>query len=91
MASSDEDEGVLAIKHRKVAFIHSEDYVNLCDKLPKVQGRVSWVLIYGLLVFFIVFLRQSFSLLLLLSRASFFSLNKPFDVLSSGQSYHVFD
>uniref|UniRef100_A0A6P8I495 Histone deacetylase n=1 Tax=Actinia tenebrosa TaxID=6105 RepID=A0A6P8I495_ACTTE len=41
MASSDEDEGVLAIKHRKVAFVHSEDYVNLCDKLPKVQGRAS--------------------------------------------------
>lgn len=60
MASSDEDEGVLAIKHRKVAFIHSEDYVNLCDKLPKVQGRVSGVLIYGLLVFFNRFFKAKF-------------------------------
>lgn len=40
MASSDEEEGVLSIKPRKVAFIHSEDYVNICDRLPKVRGRV---------------------------------------------------
>jgi hypothetical protein len=51
MASSDEDEGVLAIKQRKVAFVHSEDYVNLCDKLPKVQGRVRIVLNSVLIVF----------------------------------------
>ncbi|EDO32559.1 predicted protein [Nematostella vectensis] len=41
MASSDEDEGMHGELLPKVAFIHSEDSVNLCDKLPKVTGRAS--------------------------------------------------
>lgn len=27
-------------KQRKVVFIHSEELVTLCDKLPRVSGRV---------------------------------------------------
>ncbi|KXJ23746.1 histone deacetylase 8 [Exaiptasia diaphana] len=53
MASSDEEEGVLSTKLHKVAFIHSEDYVNICDRLPKVRGRAglttSLIESYGLL------------------------------------------